>query len=496
MAMTGGTAKLVASGTPSGWPGPICLYVYYKEKAQSVSNNTTTLSLGMYVTTPSSSWYFGSWTDSYGSYIGTETSGGNCKTFDGSCPAKTAGTRWLVENQDVTVSHNADGTKTATIYWKWGVYSTWAGILKPSGSFSVKLTTIPRASGVTATDANIESATTITINRAASGFTHTLSYKFGSLSGTIATKTTNTSIGWTLPASFYAQIPDDPSGECVITCDTYNGATKIGTDDCKFMATASKAKCSPSVEVSSADVNEESLALTGKAKTIVSGISKLRVITTAKAKNSATIKTISAYCGGIQKTGADVSFVGAESAAVYVIVTDSRGYSTRVDDTTLSLVSYIAPTIIADITRDTPTGDAVTVSVRGKWYNGSFGSVANTLKITVRRKGGNDADYHTMVNLAVTTDGNDYTATAKLTGVPYTEAYSFLLRLDDAIYTDAKGYRDAKYAIVPLSKGIPVFDWGEDDFAFNVPVSIDGTLTIGGTTITEAQLKSLLSLIK
>ena len=30
MAMTGGTAKLVASGTPPGWPGAVNLYVYYK----------------------------------------------------------------------------------------------------------------------------------------------------------------------------------------------------------------------------------------------------------------------------------------------------------------------------------------------------------------------------------------------------------------------------------------------------------------------------------
>ena len=47
MAMSGGTAKLVATGTPSGWPGPISLYVYYKEKSQDTANNQTVLSLGM-----------------------------------------------------------------------------------------------------------------------------------------------------------------------------------------------------------------------------------------------------------------------------------------------------------------------------------------------------------------------------------------------------------------------------------------------------------------
>lgn len=493
MAMTGGKAKLVVSGKPSGWPGPISLYVYYKEKSQSIDTNATILSLGVYVTTPGG-WFFGPWTD-YGSAIGTASSGSDYRVFNGYCPANTMGTRWLAENLEFTVPHNNDGSKTVTIYWKWGASSSWAGILRPSGSFTVDLTTIPRASKVTATDANIESATTISINRAVSGFTHTIKYAFGTLSGTIATKTANTSIGWNVPAEFYKQIPNSPSGECVITCDTYNGDSKIGTNTTKFIATASKDRCSPGVEVSSADVNNESLALTGNAKRIVSGISKVKVVTTATAKNSATIKTISAYCGGIQKTGANVTFDSVDSAAVYVIVTDSRGYSTRVDDTSLSLVSYIAPTIIPTITRDTPTGDTVSVSVRGKWYNGSFGAVANTIKITVRRKAASDSDYHTTEELTVTTNGSDYTATGTLSGIRYTEAYSFLLRLDDAIYTDANGYRDAKYAIVPLSKGIPVFDWGENDFAFNVPVSIEGTLTIGGVTITESQLTRLLALI-
>ena len=143
MAMSGGIKRLVASGTPSGWPGPISLYVYYKESSQSITGNTTTLSLGMYVTTPSG-WYFGSWTDFDGSYVGTATSGSNCKTFDGSCPANTQGTRWLVENQNITISHGSDGKKSVTIYWKWGVYSTWAGILYPSGSFTIDLTDIDR----------------------------------------------------------------------------------------------------------------------------------------------------------------------------------------------------------------------------------------------------------------------------------------------------------------------------------------------------------------
>ena len=481
MAMTGGIAKLVASGTPSGWPGPICLYAYYKEKSQSIENNTTTLSLGMYVTTPSSGWYFGSWTDYDGSYIGTATSGSNCKTFDGSCPAKTSGTRWLVEGQEITVSHANDGTKSATIYWKWGVSSSWAGILRPSGSFSVDLTTIPRTSEVTATDANIGSATTITINRASSGFTHTLGYSFGSLTGTIATKTDSTSIGWVVPTAFYAQIPDDPSGECTITCTTYSGSTAIGTDTTTFTATASKSACAPSVSVTAVDTNADVIALTGSNKRIVKGFSDVKVTTTATAKNSATISGISVTCGAVSKSGANVTFTGAESATIKATAKDSRGYPTEATATGLTLVNYIVPTIVESITRESPTSDVVNISVRGNWFNGSFGAVTNTLKVEVRYKPKNQASYEDSdeyVDMTVTTNGNTYTASVSLDTLSYTQAYRICFRVSEAVHIHEGPLADPVCRNTEISKGSPVFDWGENDFNFNVPVNFNGGMTI------------------
>ena len=369
------------------------------------------------------------------------------------------------------ITHNNDGSRSFSVSVEAGIYYY---DVNCTGSKTFSLDTIPRVSTISATDANIGSNTTISISRASSSFTNTLAYTFGSLSGTIVEKTTQASVSWTVPTAFYAIIPNSPSGECVITWTTYNGTAVVGTTQCVFDAIADKATCAPKVSVSSVDVNPESTALTGNNKALVSGVSNLRVITTATAKNSATISSISVYCGSAKKYGENVMFSGVDSTAVYVIVTDSRGHSTRVDDDSLSLINYIAPTIIPTISRDTPTGNTVTVSVMGKWYNGSFGSSANTLKITVRRKAGSDSDYHTFVDIPLTTNGNDYTATVKLTDIDYTKAYSFLLRLDDAIYTDAKGYRDAKYAIVPLSKGLPIFDWGENDFQFNVPVNLPG----------------------
>lgn len=147
MAMTGGTAKLVSRGTPPGWSGPVSLYVYYKEKSQSQDENKTILSLGMYVTTPTG-WSIGDWTDFNGSYIGTAANGEYCRTFNGSIPNFT-GTRWLVENVEFPVAHEADGSKNVTIHWHWGVNSVWSGVMNnPSGSFQVALTQIPRGASL------------------------------------------------------------------------------------------------------------------------------------------------------------------------------------------------------------------------------------------------------------------------------------------------------------------------------------------------------------
>lgn len=136
MAMTGGTAKLVHTGyCDSNSNLPIKVYVYYKTSTNS-STLKSTVTCGMYVTTPSG-WDIGEWGDYNGSYVGTKS-----LTFDGSIP-NFSGTRWLVENKSFTVNHNATtGKATATIYWKWGVNSSWGQCINPSGSFTITLPTI------------------------------------------------------------------------------------------------------------------------------------------------------------------------------------------------------------------------------------------------------------------------------------------------------------------------------------------------------------------
>ena len=140
----------------------------------------------------------------------------------------------VVASGSLTIAHNSDGTKSFNLSCEASVY-TYAVSVSASGTHT--LNTIPRASSVSATSVNMGSATTITISRASSSFTHTLTYAFGNSTGTITTKTTSTSVSWTPALTLANQIPSTTSGTCTITCDTYNGSSKIGTKTCTLTLT-------------------------------------------------------------------------------------------------------------------------------------------------------------------------------------------------------------------------------------------------------------------
>lgn len=417
----------------------------------------------------------------------------NTKTFKAANPSRwttaiTYTTGWL------SVPNKTEGTTSIAIR----IYSGSGSSRNTTYSYSLAVD--PAASKIGATDANIESASSISITKYDAGFTTTVSYKADGQSDytTIWTKQKHTSYAWTVPSSLYRLIPKAKEIKITLRCQTYSGSTLIGTETCTLTATTAESKCTPIVSVSAVDINADTIALTGSNKKIVKGFSDVQVTTTAEAKNEADITSISATCGAAHKTGARTTFNNAESAFIFATATDGRGYSKTTMASDLTLINYIVPTIVESISRESPTSDVVKVSVTGKWFNGSFGAVKNSLKVQVRCKPKsqtNYADTDQYVDMSVTTSGNTYSATGTLFGLVYDQAYSIRIRVSDSVHVYNGPLAQPIYRNTEISKGIPVFDWGENDFAFHVPVSMDGTLTIGNTTITEAQLLRLLTLI-
>ena len=394
----------------------------------------------------------------------------------------TAGTKKLYVNDKLKITFAAGsnyGLITQTVN---GYAFASGGTHTVGGNVTVEATAQQLKSAVSATDANIGSTSSIIITRYNNSYTHALTYKFGNLKGSIPINNNETTIPWTVPPEFYAQIPNDPDGICTITCTTYNGGVPLGDTSCTMTVTAAKKQCAPTVSVEAVDCNQATFALTGDIKKIIRFHSDIQVTANLTAKNSATLSNVAIRCGGdvagfaLSGTAGEVTktFTDAESIDISATVMDSRDYPSTDTVTDLTLIEYTKLTVNAEAKRTGPTSDEVNVSVKGMYYNGSFGAVNNTLQLRAQHKPKGQAEFaDNWVEMSVTIkDDGTYTAEATLTGVDYKQICDIRVQASDAIYKKNGPLADAVYHDLQVNKGIPIFDWGENDFNFNVPVSL------------------------
>ena len=380
--------------------------------------------------------------------------------WSGGFPAKQGSTSGTVTG----IAHSSeDGTKTISVVFKAYVY---AYSYKDYGG-TMELTAIPRASQIGVTDANIGSTSTITINKMSSSFTTSLYYRIKDTSTwtQIVDKTSLQSYAFSVPTSLYASIPNATTIECEFKADTYSGTTLVGTSDivsATFTATGNPVINSTAV----VDTNSVTTALTGSSSKIVKYASNVQITVNTTPQNSSTIKTITV--NGVTATlttssgvTTGVATITSPSSNVFsIVVTDSRGYSTSTSVTIASsnFINYIPLTISTyAIVRNAPTDGKVNISVGGNYYNGSFGSVSNTLTIQYRYrvKNGTWGSWTTISNTDYTYAITDY----QLSGFDYQTQYDFELKVADKVNT-------LTITGIAVSKGIPIVNW-EDSF-FNV----------------------------
>lgn len=292
------------------------------------------------------------------------------------------------------------------------------------------------ASRVACASFNIGTNTTITITRDSSSYTHTITYKFGSATGTIATKTTQTSIVWSpAAATLYAQIPNSVSGYGTITCQTYNGNTLIGTTTAGFYAYAVKANCLPAVSAAIVDTNAAATAVTGSNAKLVRYISKPKVTITATAKNSASLKAYQVYNPvGLTGTTNPYTFDTVYSKEFRIKAVDSRGYYTEITQE-VGFVEY-DPAYFNSVTlkRTESTSTTATAALKGYCFKGNFGAADNTLAIKYRFKtaSGNYGSYVSISGATWNTDGT-FSVTTNITGLSLSETYTFEFVVEDKL---------------------------------------------------------------
>ena len=387
------------------------------------------------------------------------------------------------------IVHDADGAKKTVLevagnsFSNFRFYTANSGAddgsgWRVAGSQEIALTDIPRAATISATDANIGAVSMIAVSRKSTSYCHSIAYEFGDLSGYITedggasiseAKFTAASIGFKVPTAFYTQISDAPTGICTLIIRTYSGATQIGEDKtASFTATAAESACAPSVSGTIVDSNEITKALTGNPQKLIRYCSTALCTISATAKNSATISQ--KKIGGVAVSGATRSIEEIESGDVEFFAKDSRGYISSIA-VEFDMIPYVKLTCNPTGNRTDPTSGNATLHLKGDFFNGSFGTVENVLTAKYSINGGDFVQVVPIVN------GNKYTAEVPLSGLDYEEEFLIEIVVEDKITSVSK--------MVRIRKGIPVFDWGQNDFRFNVPVELSdksygSTLPEGG----------------
>lgn len=349
------------------------------------------------------------------------------------------------------IQHNNDGSKS--VDWNWSVTTGTSVLGKLSDSGTKQLTTIPRASDITATNADIGSSSIIVINKKNDSFTTTLKYKFATQTvyTTIVEKTAEKTYGWQVPTSFYSLIPNAQYGSCSIEAITYNGDIQIG--DPKYVDInifANEMLCKPAISNTSIiDTNTKSIVLTGDNTKFIKYVSTPKLTWNASAKNGATLKSQT-----INNVSTTSPYQTNWADSFKLDVTDSRNYTNTYNYVLSNVVDYFYPQITASGKRKTSTSSNIILNLNGKFFNGYFSeNIKNTATFKCNYKKKDDSGWSTItLTPTITPDGTFALTDFDLGEIcDYKYSWQFSITVTDKITSQSSNF--------PIIKGDPIYYW-------------------------------------
>ena len=452
---------------------------------QSINDNTSTINLDLWV-------YDGT------GYSQNETAYEAYYILQGEKrwnPYNYSTTGWYkLGSKTITVSHNADGTKSIalTAEWDCGFDSSYTP-RHLSLSETVTLTTIPRASTATTSGSTLGKTLTITIKRASSSFTHKLYYTCGSVKDKLIAENVGTSYSWNAPpVSLAQQAPNAETVALTLTVKTYNGSTYVGAWSTSVKL-AVPSTVVPSLSVAISDPTGVSNTYGG----YVQLRSKVKVDITASGAQGSTIKSYSIKVGSIYATtsasGTTDYLPGSGELTVSCAVTDSRGRTTTKTQS-ITVLAYSKPAITAiSAARCNADGTANRAGTYGKvTFSGAITSLSakNTAAYAVQYREVGAVDWTTAGRPAA---GNYNPADiSAVFAADKSKRYEVRVVATDAFESIGSTLRDlpAAYALYHLAKHLLSVGLGRLcdkanaiqvglDAYFDRNVQIDGTLTLG-----------------
>ena len=312
-----------------------------------------------------------------------------------------------------TVSNKTSGTTAVSF----NIYSGMGS--NRNSTYSYMMETDPAASEITASGVTLGNPMAISIKRYNTAFTDTITYTCGSVKGTIATKTANTSVSWTPPKSLAAQ-SGGKSVSIELVCSTYNGNTLLGTNRTIVNCTVPSG-LDPTCMLAVGD----QLGYTEMYGAMVQGKSRFSVAVTGT-PNANSLAPIRAYevniNGVVYSSDLFVTDVVTWSGTktITATVTDAFG-NTANDSLNVTVLPYAAPVISLYCQRCDENG---TVNDQGEYIKATYSATVaelngyNTTKCLLKYKKSSEAKYST-----ITVSKNGTTVFEADTGSSYDVLY-------------------------------------------------------------------------
>ena len=441
------------------------LYLDVSESNVSVANNNSVVNWTLRIVSTKALVY-GSW-DGYGtpysvSINGSQVASGN-KTYDFRNYQNLT-----IASGSVTIGHNSDGSKSVSCSASFGNSSTPIGDAYCNGTFT--LTTIPRQANITsAPNFNDEENPTITYNNSAGN-------SVSSLQACISLTSAFDDITYRdIPktgSSYTFELTEDERNLLRNACTTSNSRNviffvKTVIGGVTYYSTLSKTltiiNASPSVSLTAIDINETTKALTGDENKFIKYFSNASLKLTTYTEKQAIVSSTKITCeDGKSSSSTSVTFNNVESASFTGVVIDSRGNSNA---TVLNktLIDYIKLTCNVIAYRPEPTTGEVNLKIDGNYFNNSFGKVVNTLNLQYRYKESTSDTWSGYIPIEIVKSGDYYYWVGSIGNkFDYLKSYNFQINAYDKLMNLTIDRT--------VTQGIPVFDWGQNDFKFNVPV--------------------------
>ena len=371
------------------------------------------------------------------------------------------------------LKHNADGSKSFTISVEAGIYTV---AVNCSGSKSFTMDSIARGAVLlTASNFTSNSNPTITYNNPLGnnvskveacisfGYYADIPYREISKTGTSYTFVLTENERKTL-----LNATTELSMRVTFVLRTTYNDTQYHS---QLTRTFTISETSVTVNATVTDTNSTTVNLTGDSGKLIKYFSSPLVNVNATSQSGGAISSIEVKNGAFTDTSAPYAFASVEDNVFIVKATDSRGL---IGTTTVTppMIEYIKLTCSYEVSMSA-TGSA-TLSFEGNLYNASFGKTSNTLTVQYRYKK-SGGSYTSWRSASATKSGNTYYGSTSVSGLDYQAVYEFEVRATDKLMTATAGAQKVNTS--------PVFDWGADDFNFNVPVTMqEGVSCLGGWT--------------